>query len=311
MSEAEDEIAALRAALQAAEARVAELEAENHDLALRERQLKRRFDGLVAHVPGIAWEAYFQQSPETHVVDYVSDQIEAMSGYTPEEWKRPNFWIELVHPDDRERALADTRSLMRDQICASSYRWITKDGRLLWVTSRMSLILGDDGQPIGIRGVTVDETPVKQAEAQRLEMRMREEVIRAQEDTLAALSTPLIPLDDETVVMPLIGALDPRRVDRALQTLLDGVAAARARTVILDVTGVPEVDNQTADALLRTARAAALLGAEAVITGIRPEVASTLVGLGVDLGAVVTLGTLKAGIAYAMGRRRRERTPTS
>lgn len=281
------------------------LEAERRNLELRERVLRQRLEGFVENIPGILWESYFKQSPETLVVDYVSDMIEPMSGYTPDEWKQPNFWLELIHPDDRAGALADGEVLFRDGRGASSYRWVTRDGRTLWVTSRMSLIRGEDGAPIGQRGVTMDETSVKLAEAQRVEACMREEVIRAQEATLQALSTPLIPLDDDTVVMPLIGSLDPTRIERILQTLLEGVASARARTVILDITGVPDLDAPSADALLRAARSAALLGAESVLTGVRPHVAATLVALGVDLGAVVTLSTLKAGIAYAMNRRRR------
>ncbi|WAS93550.1 PAS domain-containing protein [Nannocystis punicea] len=305
MTERQDEIEALRAALRAAEARVAELQRDNHELALRERLLRGRLDGLVTHIPGILWESYFEQSHEKMTVDYVSDRIEPMSGYTVDEWKQPNFWIELIHPDDRAGAMADAQKVFQAGRGESSYRWITRDGRTLWVTSRMSLIYGDDGAPIGLRGATMDETGIKQAAAQRVEMRLREEVIRAQDEALLALSTPLIPIDDETVVMPLIGTLDPRRVERVLQTLLDGVATSRARTVILDITGVPEIDAQTADALLRAARSAALLGAESVITGIRPGLAATLVSLGADLGSIVTLGTLKAGIAYAMSRRRR------
>ncbi|PCC70578.1 PAS domain S-box-containing protein [Nannocystis exedens] len=304
MTARDEEIEALRAALRAAETRVAELERDRHELALRERLLRERLDGLAIHIPGILWESYFEQSPQEMTVDYVSDRIEPMSGYTVEEWKQPNFWLELIHPDDRPGAMADASKVFQAGRGESSYRWITRDGRTLWVTSRMSLILGEDGAPVGIRGVTMDETGIKQAEAQRLEMRMREEVIRAQDEALLALSTPLIPIDDETVVLPLIGTLDPRRVERVLQTMLEGVATTRARTVILDITGVPEIDAQTADALLRAARSTALLGAEAVITGIRPGLAATLVGLGADLGSLVTLGTLKAGIAYAMNRRR-------
>jgi rsbT co-antagonist protein RsbR len=274
-------------------------------LAAENRVLRQRLEGFVANIPGIAWESYFQQNVELMTVDYVSDMIEPMSGYTVDEWKQPNFWLELIHPDDRPGAMTDAEAVFQRRRGASSYRWITRDGRTLWVTSRMSLIFGDDGAPIGLRGVTMDETDIKQAEAQRVEMCMREEIIRAQDATLTALSTPLIPIDDETVVMPLIGTLDPRRIERVLQTLLDGVAAARAKTVILDITGVPDIDAQSADALLRAARAAALLGAESVITGVRPDVAAALVGLGVELHSTVTLGTLKAGIAYAMNRRRR------
>ncbi|MDC0722329.1 PAS domain-containing protein [Nannocystis bainbridge] len=305
MTERQDEVEALRAALGAAQARVAELEHANHQLALYERLLRERLEGLVAHIPGILWESYFEQSPQRMTVDWVSDRIHAMSGYSVDEWKQPNFWVELIHPEDREQALGQAHAIFKDGTGESSYRWVTRDGRTLWVTSRMSLIRSDDGTPIGLRGVTMDETDIKQAEGQRVEMRMREEVIRAQDEALLALSTPLIPIDEETVVMPLIGALDPRRVERVLQTLLDGVATTRARTVILDITGVSEIDAQTADALLRAARSAALLGAEAVLTGIRPGLAATLVSLGADLGSIVSLGSLKAGIAYAMNRRRR------
>ncbi|MCY1056654.1 PAS domain-containing protein [Nannocystis sp. SCPEA4] len=277
---------------------------ESRRLAAENRVLRQRLDGFVSNIPGIAWESYFQQSAEMMTVDYVSEVIEPMSGYTVEEWKQPNFWLELIHPDDRAAASADAEAIFHRGRGSSSYRWITRDGRTLWVTSRMSIIFADDGAPIGLRGVTMDETSIKEAEAQRLEARMREEVIRAQEATLMALSTPLIPIDDETVVMPLIGTLDPRRIEQVQQTLLDGVAGARAKTVIVDITGVPEIDAQSAEALLRAARAVALLGAESVITGIRPDVAAALVGLGADLRSLVTLGTLKAGIAYAMNRRR-------
>lgn len=280
-------------------------QAERDDLALRERGLRQRLDGIVSNIPGIVWESYFQQSPTSQDTDYVSDMIEPMSGYTADEWKQPNFWVELIHPDDRQGALADANAVFQGDRAASSYRWVTKDSRTLWVTSRMSLIFGEDGAPIGVRGVTMDETSIKQAEAQRVEVRMREEIIRAQDATLMALSTPLIPIDDETVVMPLIGALDPRRIERVLQTLLDGVVSTRAKTVILDITGVPEIDAQGADALIRVVRATALLGAEAVLTGIRPDVAATLVGLESDLRTIVSRSTLKAGIAYAMNRRRR------
>ncbi len=283
----DEEIEALRAALAAAQ--------------VRERALQDRLDGFVNNIPGIAWEGYFGES---QVVDYVSDMIGPMSGYTVEEWRQPNFWLELIHPDDREAALATSRQVLQDGHGAASYRWITRDGRTLWVNSRMSLIRGDDGRPIGLRGVTMDITEVKRAEAERVEASMREELLRAQEDALLGLSTPMVPIDDELVAMPLIGTLDPRRLERVQEALLAGVAQTRAKVVILDLTGVPEMDERTADALLKTARAVALLGAEAVLTGIRPEVAGTLVAHDADLRSIVTRGTLKAGIAYAMSRRR-------
>jgi rsbT co-antagonist protein RsbR len=130
----------------------------------------------------------------------------------------------------------------------------------------------------------------------------QEETIRAQEAALAELSTPLIPISDAVMVMPLIGAVDSRRAQLVLEALLEGVASSHALVAILDITGVPVVDTQVANALLRAAQAVKLLGAQVVLTGIRPEVAQTLVGLGADLSGIVTCGSLQTGIAYATSR---------
>lgn len=147
-------------------------------------------------------------------------------------------------------------------------------------------------------------TARRKAEAARIENVRQDEIIRAQEAMLAELSTPLIPVSDEVVVMPLIGAVDARRAEQVIATLLTGIAGHRAHTAILDITGVASVDTGTADALLRAARAVRLLGARVMLTGIRPEVARMFVELRVDLDAVSTYGTLQAGIAAALQSRR-------
>ncbi|AUX27749.1 hypothetical protein SOCEGT47_083470 [Sorangium cellulosum] len=158
-----------------------------------------------------------------------------------------------------------------------------------------------------------DITERKRAEAETEARRAREESLRAQNEILAALSTPLIPISDEIVVMPLVGALDTQRARRVQETLVRGVASRRARVAILDITGVPRIDGQCADELLRAATAVRLLGSEVIITGLSPDVARTLVELGVDLKGIITHNTLQNGIASAMaasrardgGRRRR------
>jgi PAS domain S-box-containing protein len=129
--------------------------------------------------------------------------------------------------------------------------------------------------------------------------RLQEQIIQAQAAALVELSTPLIPISDQVMVMPLIGAVDSRRAQQVIETLLHGVEQLHARVAILDITGVPVVDTHVANALLHAAQAVRLLGARMVLTGIRPEVAQTLVGLGVDLGDIVTQSTLQSGIAYA------------
>jgi anti-anti-sigma regulatory factor/DNA-binding NarL/FixJ family response regulator len=148
-----------------------------------------------------------------------------------------------------------------------------------------------------------DITERKRAKAEAEQRRAWEETIRAQADALAALSTPLIPISDEIVVVPLIGELTIGRMQQVQETLVQGISAKRARVAILDITGVPRLDAPSADAILRASQATRLLGAEVILTGIRPDVAQTLVGLGHDLGGVVTHRTLQAGIAFAMSRR--------
>lgn len=132
------------------------------------------------------------------------------------------------------------------------------------------------------------------------ERAQQEEVIRHQAATLAELSTPLLSISETTVVMPLIGAVDSRRVQQIMESLLSGVADSRASIVILDITGVSVVDTQVANAFIRASQAVRLLGAQVVLTGIRPEVAQTLVGLGVELNSIITRSTLRDGIAYAL-----------
>lgn len=100
--------------------------------------------------------------------------------------------------------------------------------------------------------------------------------------------------------MPLIGTVDSRRAQLVLETLLEGIAAYQAQVAILDITGVQIVDTQVANALIDAAQAVRLLGADVVLTGIRPEVAQTLVGIGADLSGIITCSTLQSGIAYAL-----------
>jgi rsbT co-antagonist protein RsbR len=130
----------------------------------------------------------------------------------------------------------------------------------------------------------------------------QEETIRAQQVALEELSTPLIPITDQIVVMPLIGSVDSRRAQQVIDNLLHGIADTRARVAILDITGVSVVDTQVANAFVRAAQAVKLLGTQVMLTGIRPEVAQTLIGLGVDLGGIITRSSLQSGVTLAMAQ---------
>lgn len=146
--------------------------------------------------------------------------------------------------------------------------------------------------------LTLELAERERAEAARAAL--QQEIIRTQDARLAELSTPLIPITDQIMVMPLIGTIDAGRAQQALEAALEGVHANKTDVVIIDVTGVTLFDSSVATTLIGTATALRLLGATTVITGLRAELARTLVVLDVDLSAVVTKATLKGGIDYAL-----------
>ncbi len=133
-----------------------------------------------------------------------------------------------------------------------------------------------------------------------------DEAIRLQEKAIASqrvaaeLSTPVIPISAGILAMPLIGSIDAERAQHITESLLQEVSRRRARVVIIDITGVPTLNVMAAEALLRVARGVHLLGAEPLLTGIRAEVAQTLVGSGLDLSGLTVHATLEEGLAYAL-----------
>ena len=129
----------------------------------------------------------------------------------------------------------------------------------------------------------------------------QEETILAHKSVLAKLSTPVIPISDRIIVMPLVGTLDRMRMHQVMTALLDEVQRTRAAIAILDITGVPDIDVEATNGIILAAQAVRLLGAQVVLTGIQSVVARRLVELGSDLSAIVTRGTLQTGISYAMG----------
>jgi len=119
-------------------------------------------------------------------------------------------------------------------------------------------------------------------------------------ETVRELSSPVIQVWENVLVMPLIGAIDSARATRIMEDLLTGITKYQAEIVIIDITGVPVVDTRVANHLIQTIKAAGLLGAKCVVVGISSEVAQSLISLGVDLSGVITRSNLQAGIRYAM-----------
>jgi anti-anti-sigma factor len=141
----------------------------------------------------------------------------------------------------------------------------------------------------------------EQRRAQEERQQLQNELIRTQAAALEKLSTPLIPVSDGVLVLPLIGTVDSTRAARVLEVLVNGVEAHRVHTAIIDVTGVTIMDTDVAKTLVQAAQSVRLLGAQVVLTGISPKVAQTVVALGIDLHGIVTYGTLQRGIAFATG----------
>jgi rsbT co-antagonist protein RsbR len=132
--------------------------------------------------------------------------------------------------------------------------------------------------------------------------RGREEVILRQQRDMLELSTPVVTLWDGVLALPMIGTLDSARTQVVMETLLQRIVETGADIAIIDITGVPTVDTLTAQHLLKTVTAARLMGAECIISGIRPQIAQTIVHLGVDLGNVTTKASLADAFRLALQR---------
>lgn len=148
-----------------------------------------------------------------------------------------------------------------------------------------------------------------ESEAAREELTRKLLTIEQQRHTIRALSTPIIDLWDGVLTLPLVGTLDTQRTVEMTEQLLDRIVATGASDVILDLTGVEVVDTMTADHIGKLTRAAGLLGCRCTITGIGPHIARTLVGIGVDLGSVRTLRTLKDGLRACIEARQQQQQP--
>ncbi len=198
-------------------------------------------------------------------------------------------------PEQTEGFLVDDREVLASRKAKPHIFEAVRDarGQTNWVETFKSPVFDEHGALIGVVGTFRDLTAQKRAE---------EEALAAQREALQDLATPLLPVADGVIVLPLIGALEPARVARVMETLLAGVVQHRARVAILDITGLQAIDSAAAEGLVRAARAIRLLGAEAIVTGVRAAVAQTLVQLQADLGDVKVLGDLKAGVAHAIAR---------
>jgi rsbT co-antagonist protein RsbR len=135
-----------------------------------------------------------------------------------------------------------------------------------------------------------------------MHLKTREEVIRRQQEEMLELSTPVVKLWNGILALPIIGTLDSARTQVVMETLLENIVKTNSRVAIIDITGVPTVDTVVAQHLLKTVTAARLMGADCIISGVRPQIAQTIVHLGINLLDVTTKATLADAFALALDR---------
>jgi rsbT co-antagonist protein RsbR len=217
----------------------------------------------------------------------------AAVGLTPGQFLGANL-LEMYSPED----VAFIRRALEGE---TTYQTGEGHGNA-WATWAIP-VRDESGEVVGVIGATLDNSETKEAEQ---ELRAKLEVIEQQQRVIRELSTPIIQVWDKVLTLPMVGVIDSSRTAEVMDNLLDAVSHTQARFAILDLTGVEAVDTKTAAYLIELVRAIRLLGAEGVVTGIRPSVAQTIVAIGVDLGGIVTLSNLQAGLRYCIVQMRRD-----
>ncbi|WP_437606904.1 PAS domain-containing protein [Sorangium sp. So ce834] len=241
-----------------------------------------------------------------------SDRMLEMMGVGREAWGGTFMsFFERLHPDDRGRMQAALKAHLEERRpFAIEYRLLHEDGEYRDMFTRGMAEWDERGVPFQMAGGATDVTEQKRHQAM---LKERLEIIERQQEAIRALSTPIIEVWKGVLTMPVLGVLDEQRSQQMMEVLLEAVARTRCRHAIIDLTGVSALDAATADHVLRLIDAVAMLGAQGIVVGIRPEVAQTVVSLGLDLSNIKTLSNLREALLFAMQssgvsvRRRRRR----
>lgn len=218
---------------------------------------------------------------------------------------------DLFQPADAETYIADDEQVMasgephlgiEEQITEAS-------GRVAWLTVHKMPYRNDEGKIIGMVGIALDITERRRAEEELRHSQARQQALLEQQghllETIRKLSTPVLPVTSNALVLPLVGDIDSARSQQIIETLLTSVQRFSAEWVIIDITGVPLIDTAVANHLIQATRGVELLGARAILVGVSPELAQTIVGLGINLSNLITHSDLRSAITFVMQRSQR------
>jgi rsbT co-antagonist protein RsbR len=234
--------------------------------------------------------ALYMLDPQGRVISW-NEGAQRLKGYTADEIIGKHITVFFTKEDvndnkpQRELEIAATTGRFEDE------NWrLRKDGSRFWANIVINAIRDDSDKLLGFAKVTRDMT----------ERRRAEETLARQAREILDISTPVVQVWEGVVLVPLIGTLDSQRTQQVMEKLLTHIADTNSPVALIDITGVPTIDTQTARHLVETVSAVRLLGAEVFLTGVRPAIAQTLVHLGIELSGVVTRSSLASGLKQAL-----------
>jgi PAS domain S-box-containing protein len=240
-------------------------------------------------VEGVKDYAIVMLDPTGHVVSWNAG-AERFKGYRAEEIiGKPFSCFYPAEAVQRGVPEQELKAAAKDGRFEDEGWRVRKDGKQFWANVIISALRDKDGTLLGFSKVTRDLTERRQAE----------ERIKQQSKEITDLSTPVMQVWQGVVVAPLIGSLDSQRTQQFMERLLSRIVETNSPVALVDIMGVPTIDTQTAQHLIETISAVRLLGAQVVLTGVRPAIAQTLVHLGIDLTGIMTRSSLSAGLSVA------------
>jgi anti-anti-sigma factor len=238
--------------------------------------------------------------PQGYVVTWNAG-AQKIKGYTADEIIGKHFSVFYTKEDiaqgktEKELSIALKDGRYEDE----SWR-VRKDGSRFWANVVITPLRDEHGVLRGFGKLTRDLTERKKAEEMKAQNAATEALSRRAQEILE-IATPVVQVWEGVILAPLIGSLDSQRTQQLMEKLLESIVDTRSSVALIDITGVPSIDTQTARHLVEAASAVRLLGADVILTGIRPAIAQTLVHLGVDLSGVTTRSSLSAGLRVALG----------